>query len=84
MDLKHYTSFSISGFFFLASLLHLISAADYVPADKIFLNCGASSDTTDTYGRKWTSDINSKLVSRGGKSSAVTAATQSPIVPQVP
>ncbi|CAL5390031.1 unnamed protein product [Camellia sinensis] len=74
----------IFGFLFLPSLLHLISAADYVPTDKILLNCGASPETTDSDGRKWTSDIGSKFASKGGNSSTSTAATQDPSVPQVP
>ncbi|XP_057499538.1 receptor-like protein kinase FERONIA [Actinidia eriantha] len=74
----------IFGFFFLASVLHLISAADYVPIDKILLNCGASPQTTDADNRKWTSDIGSKFVSSGGKSSTSTASTQDPSVPEVP
>ncbi|XP_052174534.1 receptor-like protein kinase FERONIA [Diospyros lotus] len=69
---------------FLASVLHLISAADYNPTDRILLNCGASPQTTDTDGRKWTSDIGSKFASAGGSSSTSTAATQDPSVPEVP
>ncbi|XAR68698.1 Non-specific serine/threonine protein kinase [Bertholletia excelsa] len=76
--------FSAVGFFFLACFLHLISAADYVPTDKILLNCGASPQTTDNDGRTWTSDIGSKFASAGGNSSTATAATQDPSVPEVP
>ncbi|GFY95730.1 malectin/receptor-like protein kinase family protein [Actinidia rufa] len=79
-----YYCLSIFGFFFLASVLHLISAADYVPIDKILLNCGASPQTTDADNRKWTSDIGSKFASSVGKSSTSTASTQDPSVPEVP
>ncbi|GFY81691.1 malectin/receptor-like protein kinase family protein [Actinidia rufa] len=79
-----YYCLSIFGLFFLASVLHIISAADYVPTDKIFLSCGASPQTTDADNRKWTSDIGSKFASPGGKSSTSTAATQDPSVPEVP
>ncbi|XP_057475904.1 receptor-like protein kinase FERONIA [Actinidia eriantha] len=79
-----YYSLSIFGLFFLASVLHIISASDYVPTDKILLSCGASPQTTDADNRKWTSDIGSKFASPGGKSSTSTAATQDPSVPEVP
>ncbi|KAJ1388214.1 Serine-threonine/tyrosine-protein kinase, catalytic domain [Sesbania bispinosa] len=65
---------------------HLAGAADYEPADKIFLNCGAPSDATDDDGRKWTTDIGSKFTSSAAGDSSTTspAATQDPAVPQVP
>ncbi|KAL9689019.1 hypothetical protein QQ045_033448 [Rhodiola kirilowii] len=70
-------------------LVDFISAADYVPSDQIFLDCGASSpETTDTDGRKWTTDANSKflLASSSSSSTSLTsvAATQDPSVPEVP
>ncbi|KAL6998529.1 hypothetical protein U1Q18_008658 [Sarracenia purpurea var. burkii] len=74
----------IFGSLYLASGLHLILAADYVPTDKILLNCGAPPQTTDTNNRKWTSDIGSKFASSGGNSSTSTAASQDPSVPEVP
>lgn len=79
-----YVCYPIFGFLLLASLLHLISAADYVPTDKILLNCGGAPETTDADGRKWTSDIGSKFASVGGNSSTSTASTQAPSVPDVP
>ncbi|XP_059668154.1 receptor-like protein kinase FERONIA [Cornus florida] len=74
----------ISLLLFLAFVIHVISAADYVPTDKILLNCGASPETTDADGRKWTSDIGSKIAPAGGNSLTSPAATQDPSVPEVP
>lgn len=78
-----YRCLSVCGFLFLV-VFHLASAANYVPRDDYLLDCGAASQTTDTDNRKWTSDINSKFASGGAKSSASTAATQDPSVPEVP
>ncbi|KAG2691153.1 hypothetical protein I3843_09G218500 [Carya illinoinensis] len=64
--------------------IHFILAQDFVPPEKIFLDCGATSETTDTDGQKWTSDIKSKYLMAGGNSTASQAATQDPSVPQVP
>ncbi|KAG8377142.1 hypothetical protein BUALT_Bualt09G0137700 [Buddleja alternifolia] len=58
--------------------------ADYVPTDKIFLNCGGPPDSTDTDGRKWTSDIGSKFALSSTRSTTAPAATQKPSVPEVP
>ncbi|GFY83871.1 malectin/receptor-like protein kinase family protein [Actinidia rufa] len=80
---KHHR-LSIFGLLFLPFLLHLISAADYVPTDKILLDCGGSPDTTDTDGRKWTTDIGSKFAPPGRNSLISTAAAQDPSVPEVP
>ncbi|KAI3447859.1 hypothetical protein Pfo_004524 [Paulownia fortunei] len=76
----------LSGFsiLLLASVVDVISAADYVPTDKIFLNCGGPPDSTDSDGRKWTSDIGSKFALSSTKSTTATAATQKPSVPEVP
>lgn len=79
-----YVCFQIFGFLLVASVLHVVSAADYVPTDKILMNCGGPPETTDTDGRKWTSDIGSKFASAGGNSFTSTAATQAPSVPDVP
>ncbi|KAI8557253.1 hypothetical protein RHMOL_Rhmol05G0321800 [Rhododendron molle] len=79
-----YVCFQIFGSLLVASVLHLVSAADYVPTDKILMNCGGPPETTDTDGRKWTSDIGSKFASAVGNSSTSTAATQAPSVPDVP
>ncbi|KAL0347588.1 UNVERIFIED_CONTAM: Receptor-like protein kinase FERONIA [Sesamum calycinum] len=56
--------FSALGCLSFLFLLDVISAADYAPTDKIFLNCGGPPDSTDSDGRKWTSDIglNSPIV----------------------
>ncbi|KAF8402462.1 hypothetical protein HHK36_010546 [Tetracentron sinense] len=76
---------SIFTYLYLAAFfLHRISAADYVPTDKIFLNCGASSEISDTDGRKWTGDIGSKFAPAAANTLTSTAATQDPSVPEVP
>ncbi|CAH8315631.1 unnamed protein product [Eruca vesicaria subsp. sativa] len=62
----------------------LISAADYTRTDKIFLNCGGSSDQTDTDNRTWIPDVKSKFLSSSGDSKTSPAATQDPSVPEVP
>lgn len=72
------------GFLFLAFVIRLISAADFVPTDNILLNCGGSGDPTDADGRKWTTDIGSKFALASGKSLTSTAATQKPSVPDIP
>ncbi|PIN14431.1 Serine/threonine protein kinase [Handroanthus impetiginosus] len=69
---------------FLVFVVDVISAADYVPTDKIFLNCGGPPDSTDTDGRKWTSDIGSKFALSSTKSTTAPASVQKPSVPQVP
>ncbi|KAF7146192.1 hypothetical protein RHSIM_Rhsim04G0120900 [Rhododendron simsii] len=76
--------FSVFGVLFLASVVHLVSAANYVPAEDILLNCGASSPDNDTDNRQWTSDVRSNIFSTVGSSSVSTAATQAPSVPTVP
>ncbi|XP_058209487.1 receptor-like protein kinase FERONIA [Rhododendron vialii] len=78
--------FSVFGVLFLASVVHLVSAANYVPAVDILLNCGASSQANDTDNRQWTSEIGSKsnIFSAVGSSFFSTAATQAPSVPTVP
>ncbi|KAI6698706.1 hypothetical protein NL676_018825 [Syzygium grande] len=69
-----------------ASLAATVVLGDnYVPTEKILLNCGAvPQTTTDTDGRVWTSDIGSKYPSSTANSIAAAAATQDPSVPQVP
>ncbi|OMP10174.1 hypothetical protein COLO4_04754 [Corchorus olitorius] len=76
-------SFSV---FVLASLLfQLVLAADYVPTEKILLNCGEKTEQTDSDNRKWTPDVGSKfLVGSGTGSVPSEAATQDPAVPEVP
>lgn len=66
------------------SLIHVILAGDYVPTEKILLACGATSDSTDSDGRQWSTDVNSKYLMAGGKTATSPAATQDPSVPQVP
>ncbi|KAJ0260691.1 Malectin-like domain-containing protein [Hirschfeldia incana] len=66
------------------SLTTLISAADHTPTDKILLNCGGSSDVTDTDNRTWIPDVKSKFMSSSGDSKTSPAATQDPSVPTVP
>ncbi|XP_028774803.1 receptor-like protein kinase FERONIA [Neltuma alba] len=76
----------IKGFlpWILLLAFQVVQAADYVPSDKIFLSCGGPPDSTDTDGRKWTSDVGSKFLSSTGKSKKSEAATQDPSVPEVP
>lgn len=68
--------------------VNVILAANFTATDEIFLNCGASApQSTDTDGRKWTSDVGSKfLVSSAAKDSSLVspAATQAPDVDEVP
>ncbi|KAL0709263.1 hypothetical protein Bca4012_016241 [Brassica carinata] len=61
-----------------------ISAADYTPTDNILLNCGGSSDVTDTDNRTWIPDVKTKFLSTSGDSKTSQAATQDPTVPTVP
>ncbi|KAL4283569.1 hypothetical protein GQ457_16G028640 [Hibiscus cannabinus] len=68
----------------LLLLFHLISAADYVPTEKILLNCGENAELPDNDNRKWTPDIGSKFLLRTGNSVVSRAATQDPSVPEVP
>ncbi|MBA0711084.1 hypothetical protein Golax_010313 [Gossypium laxum] len=69
----------------LVSLLfQLVLAADYVPTEKILLNCGGKSEATDNDNRKWTPDVGSKFLVGSGNSVASQAATQDPAVPEVP
>lgn len=76
-------SYSVVALCFLW-LLFVIDAADYSPTDKIFLNCGGPPDSTDTDGRKWTSDIGSMFALSSTKSSTSTPSVQKPSVPEVP
>ncbi|KAF9684875.1 hypothetical protein SADUNF_Sadunf04G0163900 [Salix dunnii] len=66
------------------SSIQVIFAANYVPAEKTLLDCGANSDLTDSDGRQWTSDKGSSFLSSSEKSSTATASTQDPGVSQVP
>ena len=69
---------------YLAFTIHVTLANNYVPTEKILLNCGGASNGSDTDGRKWTTDIGSKYLSASRKTIASQAATQEPSVPQVP
>ncbi|KAK9067768.1 hypothetical protein SSX86_011879 [Deinandra increscens subsp. villosa] len=71
-------------FLLLGCAIHVILAADYVPTDKILLNCGANGDLTDDDGRGWTSDVGSKFAESGASSIVSDATTQKPSVPTVP
>ncbi|XP_008813242.1 receptor-like protein kinase FERONIA [Phoenix dactylifera] len=77
-------------FFFLFLLLAVgkISAADssnstYNARDKIFLNCGASGQVTDTDGLNWTGDAGSKYAPSINGAGA-SASSQDSSVPQIP
>ncbi|XP_023904975.1 receptor-like protein kinase FERONIA [Quercus suber] len=69
---------------YLAFTIHVNMAANYVPIEKILLNCGGPLDATDYDGRKWTADVGSKYLSASGKSTISQAATLEPSVPEVP
>ncbi|XWS22070.1 hypothetical protein CRYUN_Cryun29cG0002800 [Craigia yunnanensis] len=77
-------SFPISVIIFASFLFQLVLAADYVPTEKILLNCGEKSELTDNDNRKWTPDIGSKFLVGTGNSAASQALTQDPAVPEVP
>ncbi|PRQ42671.1 putative protein kinase RLK-Pelle-CrRLK1L-1 family [Rosa chinensis] len=70
-------------FLCFTSAIHFILAANYIPSEKILLNCGGPPESTDPDGLKWTSDIGSKFAS-GPNSTTSPAATQDPSVPQIP
>ncbi|KAG2239266.1 hypothetical protein Bca52824_090126 [Brassica carinata] len=74
----------VSFLLLLLSATTLTSAADYSPTDNILLNCGGSSDLTDTDNRTWIPDVKSKFLSSSGDSKTSPAATQDPSVPEVP
>ncbi|VFQ89273.1 unnamed protein product [Cuscuta campestris] len=67
-------------------VLPVCLAADYVPTDKILLNCGGPEGATDPDGRKWSTDIRSKFLpsTSGNSSSTSSAHVQKPSVPQTP
>lgn len=67
-----------------ASFLLVVLGDDYKPADRILLDCGAASQTTDADGQVWTSEIGSKIPASTANAIMATAATQDPSVPQVP
>lgn len=75
---------SILSFMLLGELVRVSFAANYVPTDKILLNCGGQEGATDLDGRKWTSDIGSKFLLSTTKSSTSSADAQKPSVPQTP
>ncbi|MBA0857377.1 hypothetical protein Goshw_011605 [Gossypium schwendimanii] len=74
----------VSVFASLLLLFHLVLAADYVPTEKILLNCGEKSDLSDNDNRKWTPDVGSKFLTGTEKSVTSPAASQDPAVPEVP
>ncbi|XP_042475649.1 receptor-like protein kinase FERONIA [Macadamia integrifolia] len=84
---KSYTvsikSFLYFFFFFFRNVVFADNSS-FVPSDKILLSCGAPSETVDTDGLKWISDIGSRFVAAGNNSLTSPAATQDPSVPQVP
>ncbi|GMY25731.1 receptor-like protein kinase FERONIA [Fagus crenata] len=77
-------SIPISIIFCLAFTIHVTLADNYLPTEKILLSCGGPPVTTDTDGRKWTTDVGSKYLSASGNSKISIAATQDPSVPEVP
>ena len=69
---------------YLAFTIHVTLADNYVPTEKILLNCGGASNDSDTDGQKWTTYIWSKYLLASGKTIASQVATQEPSNPQVP
>lgn len=67
---------------FLSFAIHVVFAANYVPADEHFLNCGGPSGEIN--GQKWTSDSGSSFLQKSGSSTAAKASTQDPSVTEVP
>lgn len=67
-----------------SAILVVFGQINYVPTDKILLDCGATSDSSDSDGQKWTADKSSKFLSSSENSTISPAATQDPAVPQVP
>ncbi|KAJ6746865.1 hypothetical protein OIU74_029347 [Salix koriyanagi] len=71
--------FCVSVFVSLCLLyFQVVFAANYVPTEKILLDCGADSDQPDSDGRDWTSDRGSLFLSSSANSSTATASTQDP------
>ncbi|XP_059670466.1 receptor-like protein kinase FERONIA [Cornus florida] len=63
------------------------TAAPYTPTFYVLLNCGSSTNTTDSNGRNWDGDVLSKFSlsnTSPNTSSPSTASHQDPSVPQVP
>ncbi|KAF8394808.1 hypothetical protein HHK36_018744 [Tetracentron sinense] len=82
--IHHLVSLVVS-IFLASSFLHRISATDYTPTEKILLNCGASTETPDSYDdRKWISEIGSKFEPTAANTLTSRAATQVSSVPEVP
>ncbi|OWM81607.1 hypothetical protein CDL15_Pgr007645 [Punica granatum] len=61
-----------------------VYADDYVPTDMYLLNCGASSMATDSGGREWTPDNNSKFLLATAESTTAEASEQASSVDTVP
>ncbi|PKI40976.1 hypothetical protein CRG98_038504 [Punica granatum] len=61
-----------------------VYADDYVPTDMYLLNCGASSMATDSGGREWTPDNNSKFLLATAESTTTEASEQPLSVYTVP
>ena len=64
--------------------VYVTLADNYVPTEKILLSCGGLPVTTDTDGRKWTTNVGSKYLSASGNSKTSKATAQDPSVPKVP
>ncbi|KAK1284213.1 Receptor-like protein kinase FERONIA [Acorus calamus] len=62
------------------------AAAAYVPAEKIFLNCGASSkgNQTSQDGLNWEADFGSGYAAGIQKTVSATPSTQDPSIPTIP
>lgn len=76
--------FFILHFLLLALVSHQVFADGFSATDKILVSCGGPSQSTDTDGRKWYTDVSSSFAPPSANSSISPAALQKPSVPEVP
>ncbi|XP_057542664.1 receptor-like protein kinase FERONIA isoform X2 [Amaranthus tricolor] len=66
-------------------ILNTIQATNYIPTDTILLDCGSFDlQATDSNGRKWRSDSNSKFLLSSKRSFKANAGTQSRNISTIP
>ncbi|KAK9282722.1 hypothetical protein L1049_010942 [Liquidambar formosana] len=65
-------------------LLLLCHPSFLLASNETLLNCGGATQTSDTDGRQWTSDIHSTFAPMADNTLTSPALTQDPSVPQVP
>ncbi|KAF3449275.1 hypothetical protein FNV43_RR10003 [Rhamnella rubrinervis] len=76
------SSVLVFAFLSFSAIHQLVSAADYVPADEHFINCGGPNG--DINGQKWISDIGSSFLQKSAISTIGDARTQDPSVSEIP